>query len=156
MPKLCVRALNRHQRQPLIGGAEISGWASNFGTPLNQKKLGPRCWQRPKWALPTPRPWILTHLHSLKKMGHPKHFLRKKLFSMKSVPKLGDLTVITYLILVGWFSMAPLVPLRECPGSYRLHVLYRLSCCINHECKLVGLAVLYLFTLYFFLAILCF
>ena len=91
--KLSVFVLIRHLLLVLEGGDEIRRRYPNFVTLTNQKKMGPRSWLSPKWTLPVPRPRIQTHLHIEKIIGHPKVFLRKKLFCAKKVTKLGDLTV---------------------------------------------------------------
>ena len=91
--KLSVFVLIRHLLLVLEGGDEIRCRDPNFVTLTNQKKMGPRSWLSPKWTLPVPRPRIQTHLHIEKIIGHPKVFLRKKLFCAKKVTTLPDLTV---------------------------------------------------------------
>ncbi len=107
--KLSVFVLIRHLLLVLEGGDEIRCRYPNFVTLTNQKKMGPRSWLSPKWTLPVPRPRIQTHLYIEKIIGHPKIFLRKKLFCAKMVTKLGDLTVQAerYHTLTVWLDVLP-------------------------------------------------
>jgi len=39
-------------------GQKWTGYATLFVTQIILTKSGPECWLRPKWVLPTSRPWI--------------------------------------------------------------------------------------------------
>jgi len=78
-----------------LGGDEITHRVCNFVTPTEIKKRGPRWWQRPKKALPSPRPPKNVISYRKKIWGYLHEFLRKKLICVKKVTKLPPLTVCT-------------------------------------------------------------
>jgi hypothetical protein len=80
-------------------GDDITRQEGKVVTPRKQKKIGPRCWQKPKMALPTSRPFKNWILYQKKKLGYPHEILRKKLICSKKVTTLPDLTVYSTILM---------------------------------------------------------